>query len=102
MTKQYSSDIIPRNMKKFIISLVLALAVLVPVGTVKAAEATCTTTYGQGVVCGVTTPEEHITVKAGLKEDLRVAGVAATMAAAAFYFVSNKKKSRFVDELLES
>lgn len=77
-------------MKKIFITLsLLIVAAFVMPSTAMAEEQTCTTTYGQGVVCGVKTPPTEI--EAGLAEDLRVFGAVALLASGALYVNARRK-----------
>jgi len=76
-------------MKKLIITFNILVAALLLPAAAYAEEQTCTTTYGQGVVCGVKTPPTEI--KAGLAEDLRLFGAVALVASGALYFNARRK-----------
>jgi hypothetical protein len=60
-------------MRKLIFALIMALAFILPKGI--SAEEVCTSVYGGGVVCGVTT-EEHKPVETGLIDNPAILGSA--------------------------
>ncbi len=83
-------------MKNLILSLALVLTLFLTLpGNVYADEReVCTTSYGQGVVCGKKSFEEpEEIVAAGLAEDLRLIGLALLASAPLIYF-KNKKDHR--------
>jgi len=53
-------------MKRLILSVITAVMLLNAQPVL--AQENCVEVYGQGVVCGAKTPEEHIPVKAGLAD----------------------------------
>jgi hypothetical protein len=76
-----------------IISFILLVSLMTP--SITLAESTCTQVYGQGVVCGVKTPEEpHAPVKAGLADfSLKIAGFG-LLAISIFSYTQAYKKAR--------
>ncbi len=81
------------RLKKFIAGLIVLVALFSLPQSVLAEE-TCTTVYGQGVVCGAKTPEEfvHEPVKAGFETNIRVLGFGLIAASGAAYFFSKKTR----------
>jgi len=85
-------------MKNVIISLILALALVVSVPVTVNAEdqEVCTTSYGQGVVCGKKSFDEpEKIIEAGLAEDLRLIGLALITSSVFVYYKGKKGTKSF-------
>ena len=84
-------------MKNLIIILALVITLFSrSLGSVYAYEQeVCTTTYGQGVVCGKKSFDEpKEIVSAGLAEDLRILGLALIASSFVLVYYKNKKGSK--------
>ncbi len=76
--------------KKFVISFILSMAMLMsPVFAY--AETTCVTQYGGAVVCGAATPEFHTPVKTGIADfNLPLIGFAFVTLSGVLYLKSKR------------
>jgi uncharacterized membrane protein YphA (DoxX/SURF4 family) len=82
-----------KNIIKFIFIITMLVAIFLMPNVAFADEEVCTQSYGQPVVCGVTTPKEQEVVKAGLEEDLRLVGLVLVIASSGLYLYSKRPKS---------
>ncbi len=85
-------------MKNLILSLTLVLFLFsaVPGNVYADDQEICTTSYGQGVVCGKKSFDEpKEIVGAGLAEDLRLIGLALVASASLVYFKNKKDVKSF-------
>jgi len=79
-------------MRKLIVAIALVLLVFVGAKAVKADEQVCTTVYGGGVVCGVST--EHKPVETALGDiNPAILGGGLMLASYAFHKLSRKVRS---------
>ncbi|MBP9687336.1 hypothetical protein KBD68_01635 [Candidatus Woesebacteria bacterium] len=82
-------------MKKIFISVLMLVAASSATGVAYAADTTCVSQYGGGVVCGTRTPQEpHIPVNAALGDvSTTVLGVAALVLSGVVFVYSRKNTS---------
>jgi len=77
-------------MKRLILSVITAVMLLNAQPVL--AQDNCVEVYGQGVVCGAKTPEEHIPVQAGLSDiNFQVVGAGLLMASAVGFVLNSKR-----------
>lgn len=99
MTDENYKDIIRLTMKRLIVLLALAAAVLVVrPASVKAQTTTlepgvCTTVYGGGVVCGA----KHEVVETGLGENLAMVGALSILASGVLVYLNRKSNKSVIN-----
>jgi len=80
-------------MKKLIVITTFVLALALP--KVVLADETCTSTYGGGVICGASVPEEHKPVETGVGDiNPLVLGVGAIATSLGLFSYSRKLKEK--------
>lgn len=78
-------------LNKLAIVTAVLLGLLFALPTIaRGAEENCVQVYGGGVVCGVTTQEEHVTVPAGVGDNPAVLAGALLVASASLLYVSKR------------